>query len=109
MKYGGITYSVPAKSIEDNFLKYSRRFRRYSSQSAFYVDDQNKLARPIANAINGQDINPKSDGLQMLLDAALEIEGQTPEKPNPEEKKYRAIEELVSLIGEDNLLEMLSN
>lgn len=29
MKYGGVTYSVPAKSIEDEFLKYTRRYEEY--------------------------------------------------------------------------------
>ncbi|KAG1472694.1 hypothetical protein G6F56_001392 [Rhizopus delemar] len=109
MKYGGVTYSVPAKSIEDEFLKYTRRFRRYSSQSAFFVDNQNSLLKPNhkepSSEHNG---GTEADGIQMLLDAAVEVENQSSEVQTPEDKKYKAIEELVNLIGEDNLLEILS-
>ncbi|CAO3676969.1 unnamed protein product [Rhizopus stolonifer] len=113
MKYGGVTYSVPAKSIEDEFLKYTRRFRRYSSQSAFFVDNQCPLLEPNHKELSSEHNGIKADGteadgIQMLLDAAVEVENQSSEVQTPEDKKYKAIEELVNLIGENNLLEMLS-
>ncbi|ORE01750.1 hypothetical protein BCV72DRAFT_245690 [Rhizopus microsporus var. microsporus] len=107
MRYGGTVYSVPAKTIEDEFIRYSRRFRRYSSNSAFYINKGNEYSLNNCNQTSIQYGTAQSDGIQMLLDAAAEAE-QLSIKEDAEQKKYKAIEELISIVGEDTLIEMLS-
>ncbi|KAG1398889.1 hypothetical protein G6F60_008072 [Rhizopus arrhizus] len=108
MKYGGVVYSVSAKAIEDEFLRYTRRFRRYSSKSAFYVNKENTPPENECDESSSEYIETEVDGIQMLLDAAAETENYPSEEEDPEHRKYKAIEELVNLVGEDALLEMLS-
>ncbi|EIE87100.1 hypothetical protein RO3G_11811 [Rhizopus delemar RA 99-880] len=108
MKYGGVVYSVSAKAIEDEFLRYTRRFRRYSSKSAFYVNKENTPPENEGDESSSEYIETEVDGIQMLLDAAAETESYPSEEEDPEHRKYKAIEELVNLVGEDALLEMLS-
>ncbi|CAO3670841.1 hypothetical protein G6F70_007115 [Rhizopus microsporus] len=107
MRYGGAVYSVPAKTIEDEFIRYSRRFRRYSSNSAFYISKGNEYNSDNRDQTSIQSGTTQPDGIQMLLDAAAEAE-QLSIKEDAEQKKYKAIEELISIVGEDTLIEMLS-
>ncbi|KAI8982697.1 hypothetical protein BDB01DRAFT_793856 [Pilobolus umbonatus] len=102
-KYGGIVYSIPAKSIENEFLQYAKRYRSHVDSSNEDTEDYTETEEWLENISTHHDYY----GIQMLLDAASKDE-DVHMVDMEEQQRYEAIEELIRLKGEDFLLKVLS-
>ncbi|KAF1798455.1 hypothetical protein FB192DRAFT_1391652 [Mucor lusitanicus] len=123
--YGGVVYNVKASDIENEFLNYARRYRFYRllhTQQDHFKSDASEWLESL-QAFSFQDIPQfQNDGIQMLLDAAnmddtLSISTHSSTVPeeeedvainNVEDTKYQAIEELIRLKGQDELMKLLN-
>ncbi|KAI9477861.1 MAG: hypothetical protein EXX96DRAFT_568470 [Benjaminiella poitrasii] len=116
VKYGSVVYSIPVSSIEADFLNYARKCREHAAAK----NNKEQYEKTLEHAeqwLNNIASFQLYDGIQMLLDAANYDTNQTSlydnentllELDKEEYDKLEAIEQLIRLKGEDNLLKELS-
>ncbi|KAL9553358.1 hypothetical protein PS6_003960 [Mucor atramentarius] len=116
--YGGVVYNVNASDIENDFLNYARKSAH--TQQDHIKSDAREWLESI-QAFKFEDIPQfQNDGIQMLLDAAnmddtlsLSSHASTALEEEVsinhiEGEKYQAIEELIRLKGQDELMNLLN-